>query len=93
MQHVLTLRKTILIFGFVLAVFGCDTDNAQLPNANKEVWTVQYSYNANGKLSAKTEYEYDSNGNLTKLKGNIFYKSKKPAHNSSYVQLDLTIFV
>ena len=37
MQHVLTLRKIFLIFGFALVVFGCDMNKAQSPNANKEV--------------------------------------------------------
>jgi len=50
MHQVLTLRKILLIFGFALAVFGCDTDKAQLPNANKEVLAVQYTYTVNGEL-------------------------------------------
>ncbi|MCL1930723.1 MAG: hypothetical protein FWF55_02830 [Treponema sp.] len=66
MQRVLTLRKIFLIFGFALVVFGCDTDNAQLPNANKEVLAAIYSYSANGELSGYYEYEYDSNGNQMK---------------------------
>ena len=66
MQHVLTLRKIFLVFGFALAVFGYDTNNAQLPNANKEVLAADYSYRANGEFLAKTEYEHDSNGNRTK---------------------------
>ena len=66
MQHVLTLRKIISIFGFALAAFGCDTDNAQLTNANKEVMAAVYSYSASGELSGYHEYEYDSNGNRTK---------------------------
>jgi len=66
MHQVLTLRKIILIFGFALAAFGCDTDNAQLPNANKVVLAAVYSYSASGELSGKIEWEYDSNGNETK---------------------------
>ena len=66
MQHVLTLRKIILIFCFALAVFGYDMNKTKLPNANKEVLAVRYSYSANGELSAKSEYEYDSNGNRTR---------------------------
>ena len=66
MQQILTLRKIIFIFGFALVVFSCDTDKAQLSNANKEVLSAIYSYSASGELSGKIEYEYDSNGNRTK---------------------------
>ena len=67
MRQVLTLRKTLLIFGFALAVFGCDMNNAQLSNANNEVLAAQYSYSANGELLAKSEYEHDSNGIMIKF--------------------------
>jgi len=67
MQHVLTLRKIFLIFGFALVVFGCDTDNAQLTNANKEVLAAMYSYSASGELSGyQHKYEHDSNGKQTR---------------------------
>jgi hypothetical protein len=66
MQHAFTLRKIFLIFGFALAAFGCDMNKVQLPNANKEVLAVQYSYTANGELRTKSEFEYDSKGNETK---------------------------
>jgi hypothetical protein len=48
MQHVFTLRKIFLIFGFALAAFGCDTDKDF--DEAKEVLAVQshYSYSANG---------------------------------------------
>ena len=66
MQHVMTLRKTILIFGIALVVFGCDPNKTQLHNANEEILTAQYLYSASGELSAKTEFEHDSKGRLTK---------------------------
>jgi len=62
MRHVLALRKIILIFGFALAVFGCDMNKVQLSDTNEAV----YTYSANGELLNYSEYEYDSNGKLTK---------------------------
>ena len=59
MQHVLTLRKIILILGFVLVAFGC-TANEDFDQA-KEVLAVQYSYSANEELLVYCELEYDSN--------------------------------
>ena len=60
MQRVLTLRKIFLIFGFALTALSCDTDNAQLPNANKEVLATIYSYSANGELHSYSVYLYKS---------------------------------
>ena len=80
MRQVLTLRKTLLVFGFALAAFGCDMNKDQLhnanngvlavqysSNANKEVLAAEYSYSVNGELLAKSEYEHDSNGNMIKF--------------------------
>jgi len=60
MQHVLTLRKIFLIFCFALVTFGCDMNKVQLPNANKEVLAVRYSFTANGELSGYAVYLYKS---------------------------------
>ena len=57
MQHVLTLRKIFLIFGFALVVFGCD--------ANKEIPVTLYSYSTNGELTFRTAFGNDS-GKLVK---------------------------
>ena len=76
MQHVLTLRKIFLIFGFALVVFGCDP-NKEIPVAlysysangdgdDSRKLVKETRYSANGELSGKIEFEYDSNGNMTK---------------------------
>jgi len=82
MQHFKAIKTRTwfaisLIFSFALVTFGCDTGKLfsdifasikSRQSVDKEVPVSNYSCSANCDLLGFTEYEYDSNGNQTKLR-------------------------